>query len=323
MVNIRKNNKLKKVIFIAAFIMGACHVSAQTKTNLDRSIQNIVANLSQKLNQDDNIAVLNIEAPTKELSDYIIDEITIGLINLNIKVMERKKLELLEQELRFNMSGFISDETAQRVGYFIGVKTIISGSFSSFGNDYRLRIQATTVETTQIIGARIETVANDKILTRLLGDNNPKNDWKNKRVYIGMWPGFGAALISDYYIEDQKYISYGAFFLYQLSHLFAIGIDGTGAYYTKERFSGKNTFFISAVPTLTLRPSKFEIELFVGPAVGSGSNLDKAKLGFAVTGGVRAGYNIGPGIVFSDFRIISDLGYSLGIGYKIGFGNRK
>jgi hypothetical protein len=303
---------MKKIVFVVILTVLAHFVSAQTKTNLDRAISNIVTNLSQRLDQNDSVAVLNIEAPTKELSDYIIDELSIGLINLNIKIMERRSLRALEQELNFNMSGSVSDETAQRIGHYIGVQTIISGLFSSFGNDYRLKVQATSVETAQIIGTRIETISDDRTLTRLLGDNNPKNAWKNKRFYMGIWPGYGASIFED--ADEFRFISYGVFFSYQLTDLFALGIEGNGAYFIGDYWRGRNDIFIGAVAKLTLRPSNFEVDVFIGPAIGTS---------FAFFGGVQAGFNLGPGVIFIDARLNSWLGYSFGMGYQIGFGNRK
>jgi hypothetical protein len=304
------NRKIWSIVFIlfAFFRVGTVF----SQSFLDGSISNIVSNLSQNLNQGDSVAVLNIEAPTKELSDYIIDELSVGLINRNIRVMERKNLEALEQELKFSMSGSVSDETAQRIGHYIGVKIIISGSFSSFGNDYRLRVQATSVETAQIINARVETISDDNTLTRLLGDNNPKNAWKNRRVYIGIWPGFGASIFEN---SDQfKFISYGIFLSFQFSDLLAIGVEGNGAYFIGDEYRGRNDIFAGAFARLTLRPSNFEVDVFIGPAFGEF---------FGFYGGVEAGINAGPGVVFIDARLNSWLGYSIGLGYQIGFGNRK
>ena len=303
---------MKKLTFFGLLLFCSAFMYAQTKTNLDGAISNIIDNLSQRFKQNDSVAVLNIEAPTKELSDYIIDEISIGLINLNIKIMERRSLEALEQELNFNMSGSVSDETAQRIGHYIGVQTIISGSFSSFGNDYRLRVQATSVETAQIISARVETISDDKTLTRLLGDNNPKNAWKNRRFYMGIWPGYGASIFEN--ADDFKFISYGAFFSFQLTDLFALGIEGDGAYFIGDYWRGRNDIFVGAVARLTLRPSVFEVDVFIGPAIGTS---------FAFFGGVQVGVNLGPGVMFIDTRLNSFLGYSFGLGYQVGFGNRK
>jgi len=304
---------MKRYIFVLALSMMVGIIFGQSKTNLNGAIKSIVENLPKTFEKNNAIAVLNVEAPTKELSDYIINEITIGLMNLNqFKIMERKNLELLENELNFNMSGSVSDETAQSIGKYIGVQLIISGTFSNFGDDYRLRIQATSVETAQIVGVRVETVSDDKTLAKLLGDNNPKNAWKNKRFYVGLWPGYGASIFDN--ADEFKFISYGVFFSYQVIDLFAIGIEGSGAYFIGDYYRGRNDIFLGAVARLTLRPSDFEVDVFIGPAYGTG---------FAFFGGVQAGYHLGPGVVFVDARLNSWLGYSVGIGYQIGFGDKN
>jgi hypothetical protein len=57
----------------------------------------------------------------------------------------------LQRELAFQMSGAVSDETAQRIGKMKGARIVISGSFSPIGSVYRLSIQAIEVETAQVL----------------------------------------------------------------------------------------------------------------------------------------------------------------------------
>jgi len=86
---------------------------------------------------------------------------------------------------------------------------------------------------------------------------------------------------------------------------------------------------ISIFPTLTIRPSSFEFDLFFGP----GYNTATGDLAFI--GGVRGGYKVGPGVLYFEIRPFAWLNtadnwsdtpgfyINLGLGYQIGFISRK
>jgi TolB-like protein len=126
--------------------------------------------LAGRLPQGDKVVVLNFSASSKELSDYVIEELTAYIVNDgNLMVVDRRNLELLQQELDFQMSGEVNEDTAQEIGRKLGAQTIISGSISTLGTAYRMRIQAIQVETAQIQGVSVETVRLEAVLASLLG----------------------------------------------------------------------------------------------------------------------------------------------------------
>jgi hypothetical protein len=86
------------------------------------------------------------------LSDYIIDELSSSITtDGRLVVVERQKIQMLQGELEFQMSGEVSDETAQRIGQMTGAEIIISGGFSQIGSEYRLSIRAIGVETARVL----------------------------------------------------------------------------------------------------------------------------------------------------------------------------
>jgi hypothetical protein len=87
--------------------------------------------LAGRLPQGDKVVVLNFSASSKELSDYVIEELTAYIVNDgNLMVVDRRKLELLQQELDFQMSGEVNKDTTQEIGRKLGAQTIISSSIS-------------------------------------------------------------------------------------------------------------------------------------------------------------------------------------------------
>jgi TolB-like protein len=148
-----------------------------------------------KIPQNSRIAILNISSANIALSNYIIDNFTIYMINeSSLIVVDRRNLEMLQQEMDFQMSGEVSDDTAQAVGRKLGVQNIVSGKIEPLGDMFRLQIQVIAVETAQIKGMQSVVIKRDSILSSVVGNNKTTRyageDWKYKLLHVGIRPGF-------------------------------------------------------------------------------------------------------------------------------------
>jgi TolB-like protein len=189
---------MKKLCVLVILLFCSVIVYGQQAMALDDAIYDTVEFFSSRLPVRATIAVTNFEAETKELSDFIIQELLVSFANTaNIRVVERSRLEMLESELNFNMSGAVSDETAQGIGRMLGAQFIFSGNISQFRDMYRMRIQAISVETAEIIGTRTINIRYDPTLTGLLGRINPADQWKYQWLYAGFSVGYSAQLNRD------------------------------------------------------------------------------------------------------------------------------
>jgi TolB-like protein len=165
---------MRKAVILTLFIwLGGAFVFAQEDTvTLSEGIHRSLAYLIARLPQGSKVVILNFTAPTPDLSDYIIEGLTDRIVNNeSLTVVDRKNLGMVRQELDFNLSGQVSDETAQAIGKMLGAQIIISGSIAPLRDIYRMRLQAIGVETAQILGAQTELVALDATLADLLGIN--------------------------------------------------------------------------------------------------------------------------------------------------------
>ncbi|MDR2716817.1 MAG: CsgG/HfaB family protein [Treponema sp.] len=90
-------------------------------------------------------------------------------------VVDRSNLELLQQEMVFQLSGEVSDETAQSIGKKLGAQTIVSGSVEPMGDILRLRIRAIAVESAAIQGIYTANIQKDRFLTSLTATSNNAN----------------------------------------------------------------------------------------------------------------------------------------------------
>jgi hypothetical protein len=190
------------------------------------------------------------------------------------------------------MTGSVSDDTAQGIGRMIGAQILFSGSINQYRDMYRMRVQAIVVETAEIIGTRTINIKYDPTLTSLLGRINPADQWKYQWLYAGINVGYTATFIEPdfkdpsshfydaYYFFDIPF-GYGIYLMAQPFDLFGIALDFGGTMYEGPT--------ISILPTLTLRPSIFEIDLFFGV----GAIIPPSSFGdFAILGGIRGGQDV-------------------------------
>jgi hypothetical protein len=145
-------------------------LQAQT---LDDSIKNAASELSGNLAGGSIVAVISFQSQSSRLADYAIDELNNAIVNIgSLKPVERRRLDAVRGELGFNMSGEVSDESAQSIGQLLGAQSIIMGSIEIIGSVYRIRFQAITTETATIQYVFSENIRNDRVLESLLRGTN-------------------------------------------------------------------------------------------------------------------------------------------------------
>jgi hypothetical protein len=121
--------------------------------------------LNERIPEGRKIAIISVQSESAALSEYIIDELISNAVNDNrYSVVDRQQLDAARAELHFNMSGEVSDQSAQTVGQFIGAQVIITGRVSRIGDLYRFNIRALEVESVQVQGSRnIDIAAGGRI----------------------------------------------------------------------------------------------------------------------------------------------------------------
>jgi hypothetical protein len=145
----------------------------QIKVTLDNAINDFAAELLTSLPNGSRIAVVSFETNKRDLTIYFIDSMVDKLSskkNKDVKVYERKDIEILQKELNFSLTGAVSDETAQQIGRFVGADTLVYGSMIRVSNDdYRMAIRASVTKTAEILLAKSNDLRLDSRLKGLLG----------------------------------------------------------------------------------------------------------------------------------------------------------
>jgi hypothetical protein len=297
--------------------------------SLNEAIQGSITYLTGRLNPGTKLVVLNFNAPTKSLSDYIIDDLNDYIVNSgNFTVVDRRNLDTLQQELKFQMSGDVSDETAQAIGKMLGAQTIISGSITPLGRNYRFRVQATEVETAAIQGGQTVSVTEDATLAALLGDKDKSIIVTNQKFAIGVQAGALWGIGTDFSIsvDDERSIGflpsvYGAYafnnyFRVQAGINLALNNGYSGDNYFDLKYTSLD---IPLIPYLLFNPiSNILLRVGAGPYVSiplTDIEYEYRNEKYPITntfiigiiGGFGAGYRIGKGNLFLDVRYQLDL----------------
>jgi len=167
-----EKRKFSAGMIIILLIFGSGVINAQT-VSLDNAIKSAVDEMTYSLKRGNKVAVLSVRSSSGRMSNYIIEELISNIVNQRmVTVVDRAQLDLIQQEMNFQMSGEVSDASAQAIGKKLGAQSIITGSFESLGNFYRFRVRVIEVETAAIQLTYSANVVNDQVVASLLGNNS-------------------------------------------------------------------------------------------------------------------------------------------------------
>jgi TolB-like protein len=162
---------MKKTLFIGVitFLLAVAVIPAQ-EMNLKDAIICSARGVEEDLQEGTMVAVLNFASPSEAFTNYVIEEITGELvIGRKLAIVDRQNLALISKEMNLQLSGDVSDESAQAIGKLLGAQAIISGSLSNMGTYYRFRIRVISVETARILTQIALDLQNDAQAAFLLG----------------------------------------------------------------------------------------------------------------------------------------------------------
>jgi hypothetical protein len=120
---------------------------------LDRAIREISDYLNKRIPKGTKVVFLNVKSDYPDLSVYILDGLMENAVNDEVfAVVDRQQLDAIRSELNFQMSGEVSDASAQQIGQMVGAQTIVSGTVTTIGSIYRIQTRAIAVQTAAVQG---------------------------------------------------------------------------------------------------------------------------------------------------------------------------
>ena len=141
----------KTIVLLALFLaLAANHAIFSQSVTIDAALSSAAREIAASIPGGTKIAVLNISSDYSALSDYIINELIVNLVNTRaFQIVPRSEIELAaaRREFNFQMTSAVSDESQKDLGQFLGADTIISGSVTRDStNSYRLVINTIDLE---------------------------------------------------------------------------------------------------------------------------------------------------------------------------------
>ncbi|MDR2629738.1 MAG: hypothetical protein LBC60_02330 [Spirochaetaceae bacterium] len=143
---------MKIKLFILAFLFFSLRTfgAGSEENNNLITISNEVSNGIQKtsLKKGDLLAIVAINNTTEDTASTIISSIETAITKSNyVKLISRMHISEAIKEIELGYSGYIDDDSAARVGHFLGVTHIMVGSIIN----NILTLQILEVETLHIV----------------------------------------------------------------------------------------------------------------------------------------------------------------------------
>jgi len=125
-------------------------------SGIDNAVKYGTEELLLRIPAKSMVAVVNIVSRDREMTEYIIGEVEYILVNNNLKIVDRRRLDTVMQEQKFQMTGDVDDKSAVSIGKLLGANIVITGSVSGSGTTRRLRLTAITVQTGEVVAMASE-----------------------------------------------------------------------------------------------------------------------------------------------------------------------
>jgi len=142
------------------------------------AITGAVAAVEKTLKNGTEIALADVEATPVKLARHIEKELSEQFKKSGKLAVQGRGAELarLIEELNFQMSGYVSDDSMVSITHTAGVKSMVFGSFDDLGGFYQFRVRVLSEETSTVevaYSARIRK--NDPDISGLLGNSGKNN----------------------------------------------------------------------------------------------------------------------------------------------------
>jgi curli biogenesis system outer membrane secretion channel CsgG len=126
--------------------------SPTAASGIEDALYNAAETLMGVLPENTTVAVLSISSRDRNMSEFVIEELTYILVDSGIfKIVDRKSLDTIRNEQNFQLSGDVDDSSAVGIGKLLGANIVITGSISGTDSLRRLRLKALDVQTAEIL----------------------------------------------------------------------------------------------------------------------------------------------------------------------------
>jgi TolB-like protein len=158
------------LFFIALSVYGQSRQTVKDSDELDLAIREASSYLNERISHGTKLAIISIKSDYTAFSEYIISELNANIVNDGFfSLLYRQQLDEIRTEQNFQLSGEVDDNSAQAIGKMLGAQTIITGSVSPLGSQWRIQIRALDVQTAQVQGQFNKNISSGETVAALTG----------------------------------------------------------------------------------------------------------------------------------------------------------
>ena len=169
--------------------------TAAFAVEIETALAETAEQFSKTIKTGSTIAIIGISSDTEEMSDFMLDELTVNFVRLRkLKVADRANLAAIKKEMNFQLSGEVGDDSIQQIGAMAGAQTVIRGTLKPFGESYLLVIHALNVTTAAVEDIYRAKIDGNETLALLLSvgvKNGSKKVLRADRYHGGQLAGLG------------------------------------------------------------------------------------------------------------------------------------
>ena len=321
---------MKKTFFIfTIFLVFTGGLYSQEVLPLDDAITSAARGIERIVPQNAILLVIDITQSSDNFSNTVMNELSDQLtIGNKVPVVDRKNLDIRRQELIYQMSGEVDDDSAGSITRTLGANHFVTGTVEDRQTFYRIRFRIINIETSQILPSVIVDLKKDEQVIYLIGGasaveelkriertrptSNVRNNWVSAEASLGLnlWQGWGAGIGARYERMLNSTVSIGTNFYYYIPFDPEHGTGGM--------IDTGNIFGIDA--NIRLYPLKRKF--FLGLALGYHNGGNEMIVGNESTSwenGVildKVDYATANG---SGFAITGEMGWKIDVGKEGGF----
>jgi TolB-like protein len=156
-------------ILLVGFICLGCGTIYAADT-LEKAIERQADYITRNSPHNTVLAIVSMKSDSELLSEYIMEKLPDHVVNNkeNITVVDRSRLDIIQQEINFQYSGEVSDETMVSIGKKIGAQVIVAGAIIEAGRVYNYSIKLLDVESAKILGSNSTQIKHDETMEGFL-----------------------------------------------------------------------------------------------------------------------------------------------------------
>jgi hypothetical protein len=139
----RLNNEIGEMAGVEKF--------ADTRSPTEKAASYAVSEIQSVIPEGAKLLILNNSAPNDDLAANVVDNMISAFSKSGVPVVERQIIDAAIEELKFQMSGSVSDDDIVSVGNFAGANVIVVVDIIGSGTGRRLHVKALDVKTATVL----------------------------------------------------------------------------------------------------------------------------------------------------------------------------